>query len=1076
MATPPTVVPPHILGNRTSLAAAPRDALGAAGQRILVAHDGLDTIKSSSVCLGNRSIVFLGDSHVRYLWLAVQHRAGCRMHVRDSDRHGHTFICRATPPCLTRLVYIWNVGLTPISTMSASDNCTYARELDCRQSDKALSLALPDYVHRNCLSSASEVLTAELSALGEARADAVVTNVPQWLLSAEGLHDGHPRPTDYPSHAKYHGCISHFASDMLASYSRLRAMAGGRLVVTHHLNLSRWGGEHLEARLYVPLARSGVSVVRMHDLWQQQGANSHITDDQLNWQLWLRVREAIGILPLRESSSSAEDHMHANRGGLRSASSGNATELVDHRIAAAGRQRALPTLDAISMTRAPTLHLGGEVKARLASAASAANGTAPEVQGLTARPSHRRLAATTEYNDVAAASDPRAATGSPIEARLRMYLSAVYHERQAFDAMSAVDLRRLIGTFAWAYLSATDTAVGFARITCASSFKGWVRGQCQPLGTATPSLTAWESAALSAPDSLGARAAMAAADLVLNDSINRKAAATALMHTAALHFEPPTVTSLSFSAYGFWLPRGMPHACMALVEPPFAPDSAWVEVTRLGGDTPAADGRPRQGDGCWFLVAKGSGIFVHVGRSLRANSRRQLAEQLQLNLSKHELNVLSFNPYLVETRFALCAHARAKGYESMQLWDETCPLRHRGMSGAACMHELISCHDACMVARLEADKTQQNTCSPGLPLRTGLHATIPCTCKWSPQYRLLNCEGNANLPGLWSGGSMHRNGSQQQWPQHGMVAGRAGTTRHAIIGAPLCGRPTAPVTAAAGSAAAGSTTPTATAPPIALASSVGRRLAHARAPHAVAKTAPATEHDPSIENDERILQRLRRCSAPPISAAEQRELLSVIAFSLFAPADHGDSWMRRYGEGALANARLLPEVFPGWQMWVYFDTSAPVEIVAPLSRARSVRLINVSASRRLATNPNPRTWRFAVASEPTVGRWLIRDIDSRLIERDRRAVDEWISSGRRFSVMREYAAERFEPSPSFHPSSFFTAAACSSGVRALLWAATQGTRTFRSMQGCGAERGRRCHASTERSRPRRPGWSNAITA
>ena len=149
---------------------------------------------------------------------------------------------------------------------------------------------------------------------------------------------------------------------------------------------------------------------------------------------------------------------------------------------------------------------------------------------------------------------------------------------------------------------------------------------------------------------------------------------------------------------------------------------------------------------------------------------------------------------------------------------------------------------------------------------------------------------------------------------------------------------------------------------------------------------------------------LRSCAAP--SAAGLKEGLKVIAFSLFGPpADN--NWQARYGDGAVSNARLATTVFVGWQVWMYHDDTVPRVILASLALMPHVRLVNMSAEIKFL--PNPRSWRFLVASDPRVGRWLIRDIDSRLLARDKAAVDEWVTSGARFSIMRDHPGQTVYP-------------------------------------------------------------------
>merc|ERR1719149_11149 len=56
-------------------------------------------------------------------------------------------------------------------------------------------------------------------------------------------------------------------------------------------------------------------------------------------------------------------------------------------------------------------------------------------------------------------------------------------------------------------------------------------------------------------------------------------------------------------------------------------------------------------------------------------------------------------------------------------------------------------------------------------------------------------------------------------------------------------------------------------------------------------------------------------------------------------------------------------------------------------------------------------WRFWAAADPTVERFISRDVDSRLMERDAGAVAKWIESGKAFHVVRDH------PSHSLYPMS-----------------------------------------------------------
>ena len=51
---------------------------------------------------------------------------------------------------------------------------------------------------------------------------------------------------------------------------------------------------------------------------------------------------------------------------------------------------------------------------------------------------------------------------------------------------------------------------------------------------------------------------------------------------------------------------------------------------------------------------------------------------------------------------------------------------------------------------------------------------------------------------------------------------------------------------------------------------------------------------------------------------------------------------------------------------------------------------------------NKMSWRFLVASDSNIERYVIRDIDSRISRREKLAVDEWIASGKQFHLMRDH--------------------------------------------------------------------------
>jgi hypothetical protein len=122
-------------------------------------------------------------------------------------------------------------------------------------------------------------------------------------------------------------------------------------------------------------------------------------------------------------------------------------------------------------------------------------------------------------------------------------------------------------------------------------------------------------------------------------------------------------------------------------------------------------------------------------------------------------------------------------------------------------------------------------------------------------------------------------------------------------------------------------------------------------------------------------------------------LSCVISFSLYGDAPY-------YCEGAIRNALLAPEVYPGWRCRFYVDSSVPERYVTALQK-RGCEIVFVS--KKLGPMYG-RYWRFWVAADPSVERFIVRDVDSRLGPREKAAVDEWIKSGKNYHLMRDHSA------------------------------------------------------------------------
>ena len=120
----------------------------------------------------------------------------------------------------------------------------------------------------------------------------------------------------------------------------------------------------------------------------------------------------------------------------------------------------------------------------------------------------------------------------------------------------------------------------------------------------------------------------------------------------------------------------------------------------------------------------------------------------------------------------------------------------------------------------------------------------------------------------------------------------------------------------------------------------------------------------------------------------------LIAMSLFGQK-------KKYLAGAIENARLVRHIYPGWTLRFYVDSSVPEAVIQQLRQLKAdVRMMSD------AEGMYGLFWRFLAADDPGFARWMVRDADSRLSYRERRAVDEWIDSGLPFHTMRDHPGHR----------------------------------------------------------------------
>lgn len=106
----------------------------------------------------------------------------------------------------------------------------------------------------------------------------------------------------------------------------------------------------------------------------------------------------------------------------------------------------------------------------------------------------------------------------------------------------------------------------------------------------------------------------------------------------------------------------------------------------------------------------------------------------------------------------------------------------------------------------------------------------------------------------------------------------------------------------------------------------------------------------------------------------------------------------RYSIGAIRNAELAEKHFPDWKVRIYHDDRVSNNHLKILSEYSSVELYNFTEHR----NISPAFWRFFAAFETDDTVMISRDTDSRLSEREKKCVDNWLTRPESYSIIRDH--------------------------------------------------------------------------
>uniref|UniRef100_A0A7S3DDV1 Uncharacterized protein n=1 Tax=Palpitomonas bilix TaxID=652834 RepID=A0A7S3DDV1_9EUKA len=136
----------------------------------------------------------------------------------------------------------------------------------------------------------------------------------------------------------------------------------------------------------------------------------------------------------------------------------------------------------------------------------------------------------------------------------------------------------------------------------------------------------------------------------------------------------------------------------------------------------------------------------------------------------------------------------------------------------------------------------------------------------------------------------------------------------------------------------------------------------------------------------------------------------VIVFGLFS-GEKGVSAHNDYTIGLLVNIRSSQGAYPGWKVRIYWDQEGFEKDFAVSLRKEleAYKFVEIMTPAEVAgmDKIQKMAQRFFVAADDSVDVFMIRDADSRFIQREVDAVEEWLATDKAFHFMRDGIAHDY---------------------------------------------------------------------
>jgi len=112
---------------------------------------------------------------------------------------------------------------------------------------------------------------------------------------------------------------------------------------------------------------------------------------------------------------------------------------------------------------------------------------------------------------------------------------------------------------------------------------------------------------------------------------------------------------------------------------------------------------------------------------------------------------------------------------------------------------------------------------------------------------------------------------------------------------------------------------------------------------------------------------------------------------------------QKYLNGLKKNIELIYFYYPNWHIYIYHDNKFDINVLNEMNYNNLIISKKVSCQYISAMQ-----WRFLPHDEEDVELFIVRDLDSRITERESVSVQEWIESKKVLHIMRDHPHHHYD--------------------------------------------------------------------